>query len=344
MDMVAIKEFGKLSDGREVTAITLSDGTLTACLLDYGARVQSLVFDGVDTVLGYDSAEAYEACTTYQGAAIGRFANRIADGRFTLGGVEYDVGRNSGGGAVHLHGGDVGFDRAIWSYSVNDGTSPSVEFSHTSPDGDMGYPGTLSATVRYTVSNGALQIEYNAVSDKDTVISLTNHCYFNLDGNGDILGQYLTVNSHKITPLDEKCVPTGEFMDTDGTEFDFTSEKQIGRDIDKSHPQLIIGGGYDHNFVISESGFRFAARARSEKSGITLECCTDRPGLQLYTSNFLGDDSAPGKNGKPLFRRQAFCLETQGFPDAPNKPGFPSAVLKKGEQWSSKTVYSFSKN
>lgn len=339
--MININSFGKLGDGREVTAVKLDNGTLSVTLLDYGARVQSIVFDGVDVVLGYDDAAGYEKCTAYQGATVGRFANRIDGGRFTLNGVEYDVGRNSG--EVHLHGGEIGFDRALWDYEVCDGAEPSVCFLHLSPEGDMGYPGELRVAVTYSLVGAELHIAYDAVSDKDTVISLTNHSYFNLDGESDILSQYLQINAAQITPINGRCVPDGSFMPVAGTPFDFRISKRIGDGIDADDPQIAIGAGFDHNFVIDGEGLRVAAVASSEKSGICMECRTDRPGIQLYTSNFLGEDEGIGKGGKPFFRRQAFCLETQGFPDAPNKPEFPSAILKKGEAWKSQTVYAFSK-
>ena len=339
--MITVNSFGKLSDGREVTAVNLDNGKLRVTLLDYGARVQSIVFGGVDVVLGYDDAAGYEKCTAYQGATVGRFANRIDGGRFTLDGVEYDVGRNSG--EVHLHGGKVGFDRAIWDYEISDGAEPSVRFTHVSPDGDMGYPGELRVAVTYSLLGAELHIAYDAVSDKDTVISLTNHSYFNLDGEGDILSQFLRINATQITPLNDRCVPDGSFMDVAGTPFDFNVAKRMGDGIDAGHPQIKIGAGFDHNFVIDGEGMRVAAVASSENSGIIMECRTDRPGMQLYTSNFLGEDEGIGKGGKPFFRRQAFCLETQGFPDAPNKPAFPSAILRKGEPWKSETVYAFSK-
>lgn len=340
--MIAVKKFGKLSNGKEITAITISNGKLKVRLLDYGARVQSLVYAQKDVVLGYDDADRYERCTSFQGATVGRFANRIDNGRFILNGTEYDVGRNSG--KVHLHGGQVGFDKVVWEYETAGGAEPSVTFSHVSPDGDMGYPGTLKASVRFCIKGESLEISYNADTDADTVISLTNHCYFNLDGEGDVLSTLLRINASAITPIDEKMIPTGEFLLVGGTPFDFRKPRKIGECISDNHPQLILGGGYDHNFVLDGSGMRVVARAFSEKSGITLECRTDRPGLQLYTCNFPDDVSTVGKGGAKMSKHQAFCLETQGFPDAPNKPSFPSAVLKKGERFISKTVYSFSEN
>ena len=337
--MISVKKFGKLKDGREVDIITLSNGTLTVKLLNYGARVQSLVFDGVDTVLGYDNIEGYEECTSYQGTTVGRFANRIAGGKFTLNGIEYDVGANSNG--VHLHGGFVGFDRQIWDYETSENC---VTFKHFSPDGDMGYPGNLSVTVTFSVTDSnSLEIEYFAQSDMDTVISLTNHCYFNLDGQGDILNHELMINASAITPLAPDMIPTGEIMNVEGTPFDFRISKKIGTDIESEFSQVALTGGFDHNFVLDGKGFRSVAKAYSEKSGITLECFTDRPALQLYASNCLDAGEGIGKNGVEFFKWQAFCLETQAFPDAPNKPEFPSAILKKGELWKTKTVYSFSK-
>lgn len=338
--MMKIEKFGTLSDGREVDLITLSTERVIVKLLNYGARVQSLIFDGVDTVLGYDTIEGYERCTSYQGTTVGRYANRIADGIFFLGGEKYDVGTNSNG--VHLHGGYVGFDRHVWSYKVCEEEN-SVIFKHFSPDGDMGYPGNMEITVKYEIVDSALSIEYSANSDKDTVISLTNHCYFNLDGEGDILSQELYVNSSAITPLASDMIPTGELMSVEGTPFDFRVPKKLGADINSDFDQISLTGGFDHNFALDGEGMRTAAIAYSEKSGIQLECKTDRPGLQLYTSNCLDAGEGIGKNGVEFFKWQAFCLETQGFPDSPNKEQFPSAVLRKGETWNSKTVYSFSK-
>lgn len=340
--MIKVENFGRLSDGREVTAIKLDNGVLSVTFLDYGARIQSLVYDGHDVVLGYDTVAGYEKCTAYQGATVGRFANRIDGGRFTLNGVEYDVGRNSG--EVHLHGGDVGFDRAIWEIAEwSDCDEPSVTFEHFSPDGDMGYPGALSITLMFTLSGGELIIEYFASSDADTVINLTNHSYFNLDGLSDVLDHHIYINASRITPLNARCVPDGSYMSVNGTPFDFRGGKRIGDGIDADDPQIAIGAGFDHNFVIEGYGMRTAAVAFSDVSGIRMECRTDRPGMQLYTSNFLGEGEGIGKGGKPYFRRQAFCLETQGFPDAPNKPAFPSAVLRKNDDWRSKTIYAFSK-
>lgn len=336
--------FGRLPDGQTVEKITLKGaGGLTVSLITYGAAVQEILFAGRDVALGFDRLEDYLNGISFQGAMIGRYANRIAAGRFSLDGQEYDVGCNEGGFG-HLHGGAHGFHTRLWSaQTIAAGEEPSVRFSYTAGDGEEGYPGCLRVSVDVTVTaDNALELDYRAVSDKDTVVNLTNHTYFNLHGweNGTILDVELQVLAGAITPVDERFIPTGEIRPVEGTPFDFRMAKPIGRDMDLSDPQLAICGGYDHNFVLEPGDtVRPAARAVSKKSGIGLECLTDQPGMQVYVSNGLHETA--GKGGVPLYKHQGFCLETQHYPDSPHHPDFPSTVLRAGEEFHSRTIYRF---
>lgn len=335
--------FGKLPDGRSVERYTLEGaGGLTAAVLTYGATLQSLRFRGKDLVLGFDDLDGYlHIKGSYQGATIGRYGNRLADGRFSLNGKAYDVGRNENGQG-HLHGGENGFDKRLWTAVLADGEEPAVAFSRRSADGEEGYPGNLDVTVTFTVTAGnALRIAYEARTDADTVVNLTNHAYFNLNGfdGGDILDTELSIDADAITPVDARLIPTGEQRPVEGTPFDFREAKPIGRDIDADDPQLAIGGGYDHNFILNGTGMRPFATARSPRSGITMTCATDQPGVQFYAGNALAEDA--GKGGKPLYRRQGFCLETQHYPDSPNQPSFPSTLLRAGESYRTVTEYRF---
>lgn len=337
--------FGAMPDGRPVERITLEGvNGLSASVLTYGATLQSLCFDGRDVVLGYDCLEDYRRCGGYQGATIGRYGNRIAGGQFMLGGKTYDVGCNENGRG-HLHGGAVGFDKSMWDAEIlSDGGEPSVRFSRISEDGEMGYPGRLEVSVTFTVrAENALEIAYHAVSDKDTVLNLTNHAYFNLNGydGGDILDTVLTIDADAITPVDDKLIPTGEFLAVEGTPFDFRAGKPIGQDMEDPLPQLRLGGGFDHNYVLNGTGFRRVLSAFAPKTGIRMDCLTDQPGVQLYTANGLKTNV--GKGGTGLYRHQGFCLETQHYPDSPNHPHFPSTLLKAGAAFESVTRYVFSK-
>lgn len=334
--------YGHLPNGTAVEQITLNGkGGLSASFITYGAILTNLVFEGKDVVLGQTSLEDYLPAIGCIGITVGRYGNRIAKGKFALNGVEYDVGCNEAGRG-HLHGGFEGFDKRVWT--VTDLCENSVEMQLVSPDGDMGYPGELTVWVRFTLEDdNSLAISYRAVSDKDTVFNPTNHAYFNLNGfdGGDILDTELCIHAETITPVDELLIPTGERMPVDGTPFDFRTPKPIGRDIGGDHPQIAIGGGYDHNFCIADTcEYRHAVSAYSPRSGIRMDCYTTEPGVQLYTANFLESDF--GKGG-PLFQHQGFCLETQHFPDSPNQPTFPSTVLKAGETFESFTRYRFTK-
>lgn len=331
--------FGKTSDCRDVTCfkITAENG-MTAEILDYGATLRALTAPDkngnmVDVVLGYDTVEEYETNDGYLGATVGRFANRIRGGKFTLNGKEYSLALNNG--ENHLHGGNIGFNKYVWNAKeLSDG----IEFSMTSPDGDEGYPGKLDLTVTVTLKDGALKLDYKAVSDKDTIINLTNHSYFNLNGGkGDIHSHLLTVNSESFTINDEGCLPTGEIVPVENTAMDFRTERSVGERVDSEDPSVKLCGGYDSNFILSGTP---AAVIRSVDSGIVMTVTTDQPGMQFYTANQTSERK--GKNGAKYSRRSGFCMETQHYPDCINHPEWPSPILKAGEEFTSFTTYSFS--
>ena len=339
------QEFGRTSDGSEAELITVRNAHMECAFTTYGAALVSLRTpdaDGKlrDVVLGFDSVDAYEKHGKYIGATIGRFANRICGGSFTLNGEAYRLETNDA--PNHLHGGYKGFDKRVWSsFPIQDG----VGFRLTSPHLDGGYPGRMEAEVRYTVTSSDLAIHYEAVSDRDTVCNLTNHSYFNLDGHdGDtILNHMLKLYSQTYTPVSGPgCIPSGELSPVAGTPLDFRSFTMVGERIEQNHEQLVFGRGYDHNWVVDgEPGrLRQAAEAYSPSSGIHMRVDTTLPGIQFYTGNYL-DGCPAGKCGAMYRRRGAFCLETQFYPDAPNQPGFPQPTLKKGETWSHATIYRF---
>ncbi len=318
---------------------TITDNDFSVSVITYGATITNIIFKGADVVLGYDTLEDYICQEGYLGSTVGRYANRIAKGLFTLNGKEYNVGCNEKGRG-HLHGGVKGFKDCFYTAEI--AGENSVKMTYTAKDGEEGYPGNYTVAVTFTAEDNALRIDYSATCDKDTVHNITNHSYFNLNGyNGEnVLSTTLKINAEYITPVDELLIPTGELMPVKDTEFDFLSPKAIGRDIKGKHPQLIIGGGYDHNFVLGKTNeMRRAVEAYSPVSKITMYCDTTEPGVQLYTGNGL--NSTAGKNGCTYGNHQGFCLETQHFPDSPNKQSFPSCVLKAGETYQSTTIYSF---
>ncbi len=333
--------YGTLPNGDTVEQLTLShpDG-ISVSFITYGATLTSLLVNGRDVVLGYDSLNEYRQDTASIGVTVGRYANRIAGGIFPLNSVTYDVGRNETAREGHLHGGVEGFQVKNWSVTAC--KDDAFTLSLTSPDGDMGYPGTLTVQLHVALDTPhALSLTYTAVSDKDTVINLTNHAYFNLNGynGGDVLDTELQINADAILAVNDRLIPTGERLSVDGTPFDFRTAKPIGRDINDSHEQIRLGGGYDHNFILGEtSAYRHAVSAYAPRSGIRMDCYTDQPGVQLYTANFLSSDF--GKGGA-MVPHQGFCLETQHFPDSPNHPDFPTTTLRANEVFTTRTVYSF---
>jgi aldose 1-epimerase len=344
------KPFGKTPAGEAVELFTLSrPGGPTIAITSYGGYlVSALVPDRAgkpaDVVLGYKDLAGYLSDTAYLGSLIGRYANRIGKGRFALGGKAFALATNNG--PNHLHGGNVGFGKKLWRAAVVKGPEgEALELRLTSPDGDEGYPGTLEATVVYSLTaDGGLRIDYAATTDKETIVNLTNHAYFNLagEGSGDVLGHELQVEADQFTPVDATLIPTGEKRAVSGTPLDFTRPMAVGARIADPHEQMKAGGGYDHNFVLRGPGgtLRLAARVVEPKGGRVLEVLTTEPGLQFYSGNFL-DSSIVGKSGKAYAHRGGFCLEAQRFPDSPNRPEFPSAVLKPGAKYTQTTVYRF---
>jgi aldose 1-epimerase len=345
------ESFGRTRDGEAVDIYTLKNRRgAEARITTYGGAVVSLKvpdragrFD--DVVLGFDDIEGYLKTTTYIGSLVGRYANRIARGRFTLGGTEYRLATNNG--ENHLHGGVRGFDKVVWkARPLPARGGQALELTYLSRDGEEGYPGNLDVRVVYTLTDAnELKIDYHATTDKDTVFNPTQHNYYNLagQGNGDILGHILTLNAARFTPTDAGAIPTGELRAVRGTPFDFTRPTAIGARIEQDEEQLRLGKGYDHNFVVNgrPGTLRLAARVSEPTTGRVMEVWTTEPGVQLYTGNYL-DGTDVGKGGKPYRRRYGFCLETQHYPDSPNRPAFPSTVLRKGGRFRSTTVYKFS--
>jgi aldose 1-epimerase len=342
---VSKQAFGHTADGTAVDLYTLSDGKVEVRITNYGGIVTSLRAPDRngkldDIVLGYDSLDQYIAKTAYFGAIIGRYANRIAHGTFQLDGKTYHTPKNDDDNT--LHGGVRGFDKVVWTAKeIKDG----IELTYVSKDGEEGFPGTLTTTVRYTLARGALRIEYSATTDKDTVLNLTNHSYFNLAGqaNGEVLGHIVKINASRFTPVNASLIPTGEIKSVEGTPFDFRKPHSIGERINDNNDQLRFGMGYDENMVLDSSNSQLteAAEVYEPTTGRILKVLTTEPGIQFYSGNHL-DGSITGKQGRVYKPRTAFCLETQHFPDSPNHPNFPTTELKPGQKFHSVTVYEFS--
>jgi aldose 1-epimerase len=348
--------FGRIPDGRAAQLFTLKlPGGLQADITDFGGTVvRLLVPDRTgklgDVVLGFDSAEKYAAHSAYFGSLIGRFGNRIATGRFQLDGRAYALATNNvpAGQPCHLHGGPQGFHRQLWSAEPTqlDG-NPALRLRYLSRDGEEGYPGNLSATVVYSLTaEQALRIDYEATCDQPTPINLTNHSYFNLQGEGcgDILDHAMQLQAAHYTPVNSGLIPTGEIAPVAGTPFDFRTPRNIGALIDTPHQQLENGAGFDHNFVLDagqQANPSLAARVWDPRTGRCMEVLTTEPGVQFYSGNFL-DGGLVGKSGRPYPRRSGFCLETQHFPDSPNQPPFPSTILRPGQTFRSSTIHQFS--
>jgi aldose 1-epimerase len=346
------ESFGRMADGQSVDIYTLTNSQgAEARITNYGGIVVSLKMpdrSGAldDVVLGFNTLDGYlKAPTVYFGALIGRYGNRIAKGRFTLNGKEYKLATNNN--ENHLHGGIRGFDKVLWvAKPLSASAGAALELTYLSKDGEEGYPGNLSVRVVYTLTDAnELKIDYMATTDRDTVVNLTHHSYFNLagEGNGDILQHEVQIEADQFTPVDAGLIPTGELKKVAGTPFDFTQPTAIGARINADDEQLKLGNGYDHNWVVrGKTGqLRHAARVTEAKSGRVMEVWTTEPGIQFYSGNFL-DGTLTGKRGKIYQQRFGLCLETQHFPDSPNKPNFPSTVLRKGGRYETHTVYKFS--
>ncbi len=343
--------FGKTADGQQVDLYTLKNKNgIEAAVMNYGAILVSLKTPDragklEDVTLGFDSLDGYLKPNPYFGAVIGRYGNRIGGASFKLNGVAYKLPANNGPNT--LHGGLKGFDKVVWlAKDVSDAQGPRLELTYLSKDGDEGFPGNLSATVVYTLTDSnELRIDYSATTDKDTVVNLTNHSYWNLTGPSgtDILGHELTLYADRFTPVDKNLIPTGKLASVEGTPFDFRKPMVIGARINQPDEQIKFGGGYDHNFVLNSGGGALAPAAKvyDPKSGRVMDVLTTEPGIQFYTGNFL-DGTLTGKGGKVYSIRTGLCLETQHFPDSPNKPEFPSTTLKPGGKYQSTTVYRFS--
>ena len=336
--------FGKTPDG-DVELFTLKNANgVEVRITNYGGIITSLKTPDrngafADVVLGFDNLDGYLGYHPYFGAVVGRYANRIALARFTIDGIAHRLPMNSG--PNHIHGGVKGFDKHVWQPEIVGDNA--VRLSRVSPDGEEGYPGTLQVAVAYSLTNyNELIVEYQAMTDLPTHVNLTQHTYFNLAGAGDVLGHELTIDADRYTPVDAASIPTGVLAPVAGTPFDFRKATPIGARIEARHPQIAHGRGYDHNYVLNREGntLEFAARVVEPVSGRVLEVATTEPGVQLYTGNFL-DGSIKGKGAAAYGRHAGFCLETQHFPDTPNKPAFPSSLLRPGSTYSSRTVFKF---
>ena len=328
-----------MPDGVDVDLYTLTtEEGLEVSIITYGGAITSLKVpnrDGVlgDIVLGYETLDDYVRNPRYFGALIGRHANRIGMGKFSLNGVEYQLPKNNG--VNHLHGGFNGFDKRVWNATEDDS---GLRLSYSSKDGEEGYPGNVRAEVTYSLSGNQLSIEYRASTDRDTIVNLTNHSYFNLKGKGTILDHELTLNAHSFTPVSKDLIPTGEIRSVEATPMDFRSGKTIGSEIG-------LIGGYDHNFVLNDydRSLRSVGRLFEASTGRVVEILTTQPGMQFYSGNFL-DGSLSGKNGIVYQKYAGLCLEPQHFPDAPNHSNFPSTVLRPGEEYRQSTVFRFLKH
>jgi aldose 1-epimerase len=343
--------FGKTKDGQPVDLYTLTNAAdMEVAITNFGGTVVSIktpdrTGNFADVVLGFDTFDGYLNNTPFFGVVVGRYGNRIAKARFTLDGHEYRLAPNDNGNT--LHGGLQGFDKRLWkAKDVSTKEVPAIQLTYLSKDGEEGFPGNLSVTVTYSLTpKNELKIDYSATTDKDTVLNLTNHSYFNLagQGEGDILSHLMMIHAEQFTPVDATLIPTGKLQSVAGTPLDFRQPTAMGARIDASDPQMKFGRGYDHNFVLNpkDGALILAARVTEPSSGRVLEVLTTQPGVQFYTGNFL-DGSVRGKAGKVYPRRSAFCLETQHFPDSPNQSQFPTTVLKPGEHFQSTTVFRFS--
>lgn len=348
---ISKKHFGTLSNGKKIDVYTLrNSGGMRVKILTYGGILQSIEVPGsggefANVTLGFDNLSDYVKKSPYFGCITGRYANRVAKGRFTLDGKRYRLAANDG--PNHLHGGVKGFDKRIWKaepFKRHD--SVGLVLTYTSPDGEEGYPGTLRTKVVYTLTgDNRIRMDYRATTSRPTIVNLTNHAYFNLrgEGNGRILGHELQINASRYTPVGKTLIPTGRIARLGGTPLDFREPTAIGERIDSRNQQMVRGGGYDHNYVLDSrgQGLEVAARVVEPDSGRVLEVITDQPGLQFYSGNFL-DGTLRGTSGRSYPKRSGFALESQHFPDSPNHTNFPSTVLRPGDVYRTTTIYAFS--
>lgn len=338
-----VLDFGTTKDGHQTHLYTLKNDTLECRVTDFGSILVNLFApdkngDTVDVVLGFDDVSGYENDTASLGCNVGRCANRISGAAFTLNGTEYHLDKNDG--ENNLHSGFHQYSKRIWT--VKEYTDTAITFTLDSPDMDQGFPGALTMSVTYRLEDNALKLSFSAVPDKDTIINMTNHSYFNLNGKGDVLDHMAAVNASRFTPSDAQSIPTGVFTDVAGTPMDFREPKAIGQDIGEDYDQLVQARGYDHNYVINDydGTVRYAVHLYLEASGILMDLSTDYPGIQMYTANYLEDEH--GKGGTVYHPRDAVCFEPQFFPDAVNKPDFPSPVCKAGTTYHKEIIYTFS--
>ena len=343
--MIEKKYFGEV-DGREVSLYILKNDSLEVTLSDYGAtiiRVRLALKNGEvrDLVRGYDDLASYMNADGYLGAVVGRVGNRICKGIFSLDGKEYELYCNNG--VNHLHGGKIGFDKKIYDVAID---GDSILFSATSPDGEEGYPGKLDYSVRYTLEESSLRLDYFAVTDKATPVNLTNHVYFNLMGAGTIYSHRILIDADRYIPTDDTLIPTGEIASVEGTPFDFREEKFISAGILGTHKDITLGGGLDHCVVFTDRGEGMHERVKviSPDGLVTLKTYTDLPAVQLYSGNFLGNKKFPFRGGEKQIKRSAFCLETENMPDSVNHANFTNTVLRPGEEYKNSTVYEFIAN
>ncbi|WP_228850781.1 aldose epimerase family protein [Aegicerativicinus sediminis] len=347
--MIDKKTFGVMPDNSEISVYTLkNDNGMEVSVINYGGIITSLNVPDrngnvEDIVLGFNNLEDYLKKPPYFGALIGRYGNRIGDAKFTLNGTEYQLAKNDGENS--LHGGEKGFDKVFWNIEpITDSENPTLKLTYRSEDMEEGFPGNLDVEVHYILTNdNTLEVDYKATTDKPTVVNLTQHTYFNLSGDfsKSILDQEVSINADGYLPVSKTLIPTGEVRSVEGTPFDFRKSKSIGQDIEDKDQQISFGGGFDHCWVLNGDGMREAATAYDPASGRYMVVKTNEPAIQFYTGNFL-DGTLPAKGGGNYEHRTGFCLETQHYPDSPNKPDFPSTELKPGEIYSSKTTFTFS--
>ncbi|MFW5657690.1 MAG: aldose epimerase family protein [Bacteroidota bacterium] len=352
MEMKIAKEkFGTTPDGATVTRYILENkNEVQVGILDYGATIQSIIVPDktgnmTDVTLGFNNVEGYAGDSPYFGCVVGRYANRIAEGQFTLDGQEYQLAKNDGPNS--LHGGEEGFNKKLFTAKeVTVDGAPGIALTYISPDGEENYPGTLTLTVTYSLTDdNELRLDYEATTDKPTILNVTNHAYFNLKdgGKSDILDHVLMLNADSITPTDENLIPTGEILNIENTPLDFNEPKSIGQNIEEDYMLINIAGGFDHNYIINRKAgdsLVFTAKVTEPTTGRTMEVYTTEPAVQLYTGNFL-DGTITGKDGTVYEHRSGLCLETQHYPDSPNHPDFPSTVLNPDEKYESTTIYKF---